>query len=166
MKIGMTQNSVSKLNEVVTKLRLLWAVLALVLMAFIYWSSDRTWEGAAHSLPAGVSNLVHFPLYGCLAGLTYLALFGSQQERITWDIWLWVGVAGFGLLDEFHQSWVPGRDFSLWDVLTDGSGAVFATTCVDSLLRREYGRKPTLMGYSLIMGLLASFIFPWILPNF
>jgi VanZ family protein len=42
--------------------------------------------------------------------------------------WLTVGVAvalalGFGMLDEFHQSFVPGRDASGFDLVADFSGA-------------------------------------------
>ena len=160
-----SSNRSSPLGIWVVRLRWFWPLAAVLHMAFIYWSSDRTWEGSAGHLAPGVTNFVHFGLYGFLAGLLFLAVQAHRGSGTNWDIWVWLVVAGFGLFDEFHQSWVPGRDFSLWDVLTDGTGAIFATTYLSGILRAKNRRNRCFLLGSLVLGLLASFIFPQILPN-
>ena len=49
---------------------------------------------------------------------------------------------GYGLLDELHQSYVPGRDASLYDVLADVSGAALALSAiaVGLVLRQRMSR--------------------------
>ncbi|RKX91784.1 MAG: hypothetical protein DRP84_11070, partial [Spirochaetes bacterium] len=42
----------------------------------------------------------------------------------------------YGLLDEFHQSFVPGRECSAYDLLVDSIGAV-----IGALVSKEYKLK-------------------------
>lgn len=46
--------------------------------------------------------------------------------RITWALAAILIVFGFACLDEFHQSFVPGRDAEFSDALLDTSGGAFA----------------------------------------
>jgi VanZ family protein len=69
----------------------------------------RIWDKAAH---AGVWLALVYPLRRALGrrrGGTLLAIV--------------LGVA-YGVLDEVHQSFTPGRDTSGWDVLADSVGAI------------------------------------------
>jgi VanZ family protein len=67
--------------------------------------------------------------YGALAVLVVRALGGGLPRRVG------VRVAATALIvtvlyavsDEFHQSFVPGRDASAYDVLTDATGALAGT---------------------------------------
>lgn len=64
--------------------------------------------------------------YGLLA-LAYrraLAESGWRSERTYLYAWLLAGLYAAG--DEFHQSFVPGRHPSGWDVLIDNLGAAVA----------------------------------------
>ncbi len=75
------------------------------------------------SLPGviGIDKLGHFALFGLLA--THLHLSGLCGRR------LWVALlvcSGFGLLDELHQSFTPGRSVDLLDWVADSSGAALA----------------------------------------
>ena len=36
---------------------------------------------------------------------------------------MWSATIGYAVVDELHQRWVPGRDSTPFDVLTDGIGA-------------------------------------------
>lgn len=148
------------------RLRPVWIAGAVCQMAFIYWASDRTWEGTASNLPGGVANLVHFPLYGILAGFAFLGARCHEKRSTNCDRWVWLFVAAFGLFDEWHQSNVPGRDFSLWDVVTDGAGAVFATCVLGMVLRGRSAGDLKWPISAFCFALASSFIFPLILPNF
>ncbi|NOT31356.1 MAG: VanZ family protein, partial [Planctomycetes bacterium] len=53
-------------------------------------------------------------------------------------------VVGYGALDEWHQSHIPGRDASLLDVLTDGVSAALVLWIVFVLARRELSERALL----------------------
>lgn len=60
----------------------------------------------------------------CYAGLSFWMSFGLEGLRPT--RWLWlpaVATVAYGVLDEWHQSFTPGRSCSLGDWLADAIGA-------------------------------------------
>jgi VanZ family protein len=66
----------------------------------------------------------HVIVYGILAWLWWRAL--TAQRQITWPI-LFTALTLtvlYGISDEFHQSFVPGRHGRVSDVLFDASGAL------------------------------------------
>ncbi|HSG29696.1 MAG TPA: VanZ family protein, partial [Candidatus Krumholzibacterium sp.] len=74
-------------------------------------------------LPHGTDKVVHFTEYAILAMLFYRGLsYGSA--RFKWGLFfLTIGTAaGLGGLDELYQSYVPGRDSSLMDLMADFAG--------------------------------------------
>jgi VanZ family protein len=68
------------------------------------------------------------------AGLGILALRafhgGFHRPRLAPTTFAGVAVILWGISDEFHQSFVPGRDSSAWDVLADAVGFSFAVLLV------------------------------------
>lgn len=71
---------------------------------------------------SGADLLVHAAAYGILC--LFLALSFVPARVATWNrvLLLTFLVTVYGVTDEYHQSFVPGRDASLWDVLADGAG--------------------------------------------
>jgi hypothetical protein len=101
-------------------------------MVAIVWVSHRTSITLAHKnlMPKGpVGNLLHIAAFGCLAYFLSRALdqggesagLGSPTGRAAFLI-----AALFGLSDEVHQFFVPGRLCSLFDAFLDAAGAAFA----------------------------------------
>jgi len=79
------------------------------------------------SLP--VDKIAHAAIFGILAWLLLVAFgaFGTPG-RSAWTVRM-VAVlvaAAYGVIDEVHQSFVPGRMPSVGDVLADGLGALLA----------------------------------------
>ncbi|OHB32292.1 MAG: hypothetical protein A2X84_05920 [Desulfuromonadaceae bacterium GWC2_58_13] len=74
-----------------------------------------------------LQNLLHIPLFGLLQFL-WLRSF-EKIGRTGPAIWaICAGITlGYGMLDEFHQLFVPGRYASLLDMLLNGVGAVLGT---------------------------------------
>ena len=122
------------------------AVLAWMLLIF-YLSSltdDEVRSGGAlpiehtSSLSSGLSSIdAHLILYGVLAALalgTLQSYKNTARRSLTW----WLSAATFptlyGLSDEFHQSFVPGRSASALDVLWDGMGALAAAVILGYLI--------------------------------
>ncbi len=78
----------------------------------------------------GVDKIKHFLAYALLAALVYRSLNGSAHGyrlgRYVWGIA--TGAAVYGLLLEFYQISVPGRDFEWMDVVANCLGIVIALT--------------------------------------
>jgi VanZ family protein len=72
-----------------------------------------------------LAHLVEYYLFGCLI---YRWLCSFDQSIIRRNIFLITTLMGilYGLSDEWHQSFVPGRDATLWDVLFDALGVTAA----------------------------------------
>lgn len=101
----------------------------LLFMAFLFWASSLPGTGVPQAAP---DYLLHASAYFVLGLLTVRAFArGLSNPRSTW---LLVGAVGFSLLygvsDEFHQSFVPGREASLRDVAFDGLGALVAASAI------------------------------------
>jgi len=63
----------------------------------------------------------HLGVYAVLAGLLRWALAGARVRRP--GLWAFVLAVLYGISDEFHQSFVPGRHPDIFDVATDAVGA-------------------------------------------
>ena len=76
---------------------------------------------------------------GIIAGLMAVTL----TQLGLWILTIGVGLAiAYGISDEIHQSFVPGRDASVGDLIADSVGAALGAGLVVYLLRRS--RRPTI----------------------
>ena len=75
----------------------------------------------------GLDKVIHFLVYGLLA-LSYgnVSTSGGQRKTIGRLFTAWGMALLFGLSDEWHQSFVPGRTSEWQDLLADGLGAAMA----------------------------------------
>jgi len=116
-----------------------WAAV-IAWMALIFFLSSRSrlplmslgWADALQDV-AG-----HFVAYAVLAGLLAWALSCSGAAHPLW--WSFALALLYGLSDEFHQSFVPGRHPDVLDILTDAAGAA----CMLLILkyrRRRHSRR-------------------------
>lgn len=81
----------------------------------------------------GFDKLVHIVLYSILGFLWSKALGGRIYQAIL------IGIV-YGLSDEVHQLFVPFREFSLTDLLSDAVGVTGGVLCQLSLKRLRSGR--------------------------
>ena len=107
------------------------------LFAFLGWTITL-WVLSDGPLPApsgprlpGVDKILHFGYFLGGAGLLSAALYLQRRDRrteISWGRLLMTVVillAAIGALDEWHQSWIPGRSGNdLGDWLADVTGAL------------------------------------------
>jgi VanZ family protein len=98
---------------------------ALLLMLAIFRFSAR----ASYELPNFdwadriVKKGGHMVGYGLLALCYWRALQFRREERLL----AWLLTFAYALTDEFHQSFVPGRGSSIWDVIIfDNVGALIS----------------------------------------
>ncbi|MDP3143714.1 MAG: VanZ family protein [Candidatus Omnitrophota bacterium] len=69
-------------------------------------------------------KILHLAEYGLFGILLARAIKGTSPEikmKRLYFLALLVAFA-YGISDEFHQSFVPGRTVSIWDALIDGAG--------------------------------------------
>jgi VanZ family protein len=106
--------------------------LAWALMIFLLSSRPATsYEDAGNALdfiPA-LDFFVHFGLYFVLAVLVHAVLrtyLPKRKDMLMFDTVVFALL--YGVSDEFHQSFVPGRTLSGTDLLADVLGAVVAVT--------------------------------------
>ena len=128
--------------------RLTYAVAALFQAGFIFLMSSLKSPGIPGS--SYLSNLCHAPVFGVLAVLVALAL-GPRQFRF--QLLALLLTILYGVSDEIHQSFTPGRSPDPLDVSVDALGALFALF----LLRLVIERRPQgLQLLGCLSGLLAA----------
>ncbi len=111
-------------------------ILWLVLIA-IGTSWPRIQVGSG-SLP--LDKIVHFAMYGVLSALVLRATLTWYRPR-TFLVVL-VGLVILGAVDEWHQSFIPGRSMSFGDWIADSAGAVLGAFAVRSLSFLAPARRP------------------------
>lgn len=88
----------------------------------------------------------HFLEYFLLSYLWYWSLLARWPKGVKPFLLAFSFSLGYALLDEAHQSLLPSRTGSWWDVLIDGAGALLIQVILWLRMRREETRK----GASLI----------------
>lgn len=86
---------------------------------------------------SGADLLAHAAAYGILC--VFLALSFVPPRVASWNrvLLLTVLVTAYGVTDEYHQSFVPGRHASAWDVLADGVGGLIVAWTMHWRSRRD-----------------------------
>lgn len=90
--------------------------------------------GAGVSLPADTDKLVHGGLY-LILGLSLAWGKARTGSGVPVVVLLLMGV-GYGALDEWHQSFVPGRDVSVGDWVADSIGVMLGLLLFSSFSSR------------------------------
>jgi hypothetical protein len=97
---------------------------AIALAATIWWMSAQSrldtglqlgWWGIL------LANTAHGVVFGTLAVLVHVGLAATGRRRLVCAVIL---ASAYGAIDEFHQSFVPGRSPSVLDWATDTAGAL------------------------------------------
>jgi VanZ family protein len=105
-----------------------WLVLALLYMAALFALSsvpddESDLSGKILFLRPETQNLLHVPAYTLLAWLWWRALRLRGMESLR-AAFLGAAIAAlYGVSDEVHQYFVPGRTASVTDALLDALGA-------------------------------------------
>jgi hypothetical protein len=103
-------------------------VLVLAYMVGIFWlSSLSASRVAALGITGALADLAHIPLFAGLGAVTLLALAGRPVLRIAFAAAI---ALAFALSDEWHQTFVPGRVFSLSDLGRDALGVALGVGAV------------------------------------
>lgn len=112
----------------------LWGPV-LVQMAFIFIASSIP---DLQQLPGNISDKTgHGIGYAILGALLLRALARGRRAGVTWRTVLLaiICAAAYGVSDELHQRFVPGRASDVYDVLADVEGATAASLGAWAILK-------------------------------
>lgn len=94
-------------------------------MMLIFFLSSQT-SLQTPSLFPGADLLAHAVFYAVLGALLARSLVPQRVMTGKRVMLVTILVAVYGITDEYHQLFVPGRDASGWDILADGLGGLLA----------------------------------------
>jgi hypothetical protein len=108
-------------------------VFPLLIMAVLYWLSsipgtplpdDPTAYALFYWISPSVQNVLHVPAFAALAWAWRWALGAWMRSAIAITAFAGGVSIVYGVFDEWHQSFVPGRYASATDVMLDIAGAM------------------------------------------
>jgi len=119
-----------------------------------YWLPVALWAVVIFlfsSLPTGtateivwtdfvIKKTAHMIEYGVLAVLIYRALRAGEVVKRNAAYWAIMAAVVYGVSDEFHQSFTPGRMPRAYDIGFDTIGAVLAIYSVWNILPKAPAR--------------------------
>jgi len=87
-------------------------------------------------LPQNSDKFIHLCAYLLLAFLANLSLYKSGVKIKKYVFMFAFLIATlYGITDEFHQAFVPGRDASIGDVIADSIGAFLGSFSATRIIR-------------------------------
>ena len=85
---------------------------------------------------------VHLAAYAGLAAVTARALAKGRLRNVSWRVLGGaIAIASlYGVTDEYHQLFVPGREFDVLDLVADTIGSIVGTAAVGawSIIRHRF----------------------------
>jgi VanZ family protein len=98
-----------------------------VILPILHWLFPSFPPQSLDLIHFGIRKCAHFTEYFILSWLILRGFRGDQKvTKIEWALLAIFLVFAYAGLDEFHQSFVPGRTASFRDVLIDTSGGIAA----------------------------------------
>jgi VanZ family protein len=117
----------------------LWAPVVAYLLAIFVVSSMPQPPG----MPAAVGDKsLHLAAYAVLGVLLVRALSGGRAAGVNGRVVTWAALlaTAYGLTDEVHQAFVPGRTADVRDLLADAVGATVGALACYAWARARRGR--------------------------
>ncbi|MEO5346504.1 MAG: VanZ family protein [Magnetococcus sp. YQC-9] len=107
----------------------------------IYLISSVTGQELPEVLFDNQDKVEHMLAYGFMAFIAWIAIRQLTTWRRPW-LWAWLYCVGYGVTDEWHQLFVPGRYGDLVDLLADATGAALAVLMLE-YYRHYRSRQPS-----------------------
>ncbi len=105
---------------------LLRKVPMIIVMGTIFFLSHQPGDRLPLPHVPGADKVAHMIAYGVLAATAIFGVGEQQKKSKPRQVMLFTVAFCilYGISDEFHQSFIPGRTVSFYDLLADGTGAM------------------------------------------
>jgi VanZ family protein len=98
-----------------------------VIFPVLHWLFPSAGPEALERIHFFIRKSAHFTEYFAFSAILLRSVRGEEKGwRLRWATWALAIAAGYSVLDEFHQSFVPSRTASPWDWLLDTASAAAA----------------------------------------
>ena len=125
------------MSHLMTGARLFW-MLAVAWACLIFILSSIPGRSLPNIGALNHDKLLHATVYAVLGGLCFVAAKKTFATGPTGIVVVAVAIATlYGLTDEFHQLFVPGRSADLQDAAADATGALAGACVALGLLARK-----------------------------
>ncbi len=119
-----------------------YTLLTILYLGMIFIQSSIPSERIPKMTLLSYDKLIHGGLYFIAAILIYLALREHRPGYSLPIAWMTFGIAVFfGLTDEIHQYFVPGRNASFWDFVADSLGAALGVYLIHRFTLKKARRS-------------------------
>jgi len=85
---------------------------------------------------SGEDKILHLIEYAILGFLLMRCMGPWRENPCTRGYCIFFGLI-YGISDEFHQAFVPGREASAWDVLADMAGLMLVSLSYEKIFRKR-----------------------------
>ncbi len=92
------------------------------------------------AIPDKIAHLVEYAGFGFLL-MRILRYLQPEAEYVKHLFWVLTAALIYGLSDEFHQYFVPNREFSWMDLLADGAGGYLGARLWIIFVEKMKGEK-------------------------
>jgi len=126
------------MNRTRLYIELVYGTPVLAYAGLIFWLSSVSRFPDMFPAFTGFDKLAHFGEYyllGCLLCRWLLAEKSRTANQYAVLFTILIGTL-YGISDEWHQSFVPGRDASFWDTAIDAAAVVTAAASYPGIVRR------------------------------
>ncbi|MDX8394809.1 MAG: VanZ family protein [Mariprofundaceae bacterium] len=111
----------------------------LLYCGLIYWLSDQS------SLPTPMffphqDKLMHATAYALLAWFAWQVILHTEKPKLFCMMGSLLFCSLYGISDEWHQSFVPGRQADVWDWVADTIGAALMICVVVIMKSKRHGQ--------------------------
>jgi VanZ family protein len=121
-----------------------FALLTALLIAMSFGLSSipdvDSWHGP---LVTTFFNVMHVPLFGAVAFCCYRTVAKGDQLSVPALVLAFAASVAYAVLDEWHQSFVAGRDASMSDVIVDVTAAAVMVLLIGRWSRLRARRSGT-----------------------
>ncbi len=109
-----------------------------ILIPIFHWLLPRANEAQLRHLHLLTRKAAHLTEYFVMGWLLLVAIRGPERGwKLRWALLALLIAAGYSATDEWHQSFVPGRNSSARDSLLDTAGATLGLAACSIAFRRQ-----------------------------
>lgn len=116
------------------KKRAISIILTLIIALEIFYFSSLTGGSVSSGGISLLPLLYHFIVFFLFGFFLFVSIKGKENLKLKYLILVLVISVIYALLDEFHQTFIPGRDANFLDIATDTAG-ILSSICLYSYVQ-------------------------------